>query len=139
MFPRGLQARDTTIVVEHVRPLRAGGSSSDLRNLRLACDYCNSIKSDALTLYSRGQYSRQFNHPQLGPVFPPNPYWVVRLLAVDGKCAVCGRTSADRELLVATRSALRYMNPVSLEVYCADHDPLQSVRWVNASKLAGGG
>lgn len=131
VFPRGLRPIDNTVVIDHVRPLHAGGMSTDLRNLRLACNYCNTIKSDALTLYSRGQYRREFGHPALGVVLVPNPYWVVRILGLDGKCACCGCTAIEGELYVATRDKSRYMNPANLEVYCRDDDPLKTLRWIH--------
>lgn len=135
LFPRGVLAIDTTIAIEHVRPINAGGDPVDLRNLRLACNYCNSIKSDALTLYSRGQYAQPINHPHLGYIFPPNPYWVPRLLAVDGKCSSCDVTAAAAQLCAATRTPLKYMNPVNLEVYCTDHDPLRDFRWISRANF----
>ncbi|MGE2715176.1 HNH endonuclease [Mycolicibacterium litorale] len=135
VFPRGARSRDASIVVDHVRPVRAGGSPTDLRNLRLACDFCNSFKSDSLTIYSRGHYAKPFSHPTLGNVFPPNPFWVVRILAMDGRCASCGRNSVEAQLFAATREQSKYMNPVALELYCRDHDPLVDSRWVKARSL----
>ncbi len=137
VFPRGLKSRDERIVIEHVRPISLGGSDNDINNLRLACDFCNSIKSDALTLFAKGQYGPLVQHPILGAVHPPNPYWVVRLLAVDGNCSECGRTAVETQLVAGVRTPLKFMNPVNLEVFCELHDPLESVRWIERRFLGG--
>lgn len=138
IYPRGAKGSDRRIAVEHVRPIADGGSS-DPENLQLACQYCNSLKSDALTLYARGQYGRPFQHPTLGLIYPPNPLWVVRIMALDGKCYECGITTMDAPLRVAPGSGNgvpRYINPLALRVVCEEHDPIREHRYVLRSILA---
>lgn len=137
LYPRGLKQQDRRIAIEHVRPVSDGGSS-ELGNVRLSCFFCNSLKADALTLYARGQYRQQIRHPTLGLVYPPNPLWVVRILALEGKCLTCGMTSEGGQLLISPtilNGIPRYINPLSLLVFCRVHDPIQEHRYVPASTL----
>lgn len=142
LFPRGAQGKDRRIAVEHVRPLSDGGTS-EVQNLQIACQFCNTLKSDALTVYARGHYGRAFQHPTIGLIHPPNPFWVVRILALDGKCYECGITSAEAPLRVAPdmqRVIPRYINPLGLRVACEEHDPIsEEHRYVNKAVLGGQG
>lgn len=135
LFPRGTRSSDGSIVVEHVRPVADGGPST-LDNLRLACRYCNGLKRETLTFYSRSEYGRKIRHPTLGWVVPPNPLWCVRLLALRGRCHECNAGSDTRRLHIApTRGPSRYLNPIWMAVYCVEHDPLARSRYVPLSLI----
>ena len=140
MYPKGIVSQDHTIVVDHVRPVADGGVT-DIQNMRLACGFCNSIKSDALTLYGSSRRVRDFVHPALGAgrVVPPNPLWVLRLLALVGKCAECGVSSEEAGLRVTpfpVDPLPRYSNPSNLRVICETHDPIRTLRFVDRKLLS---
>ena len=134
MYPRGLNSKDFECHVDHVYP-RAAGGGNDLDNLRLACGYCNSIKRESLDIYARTVFASPFDHARLGMIYPPNPYWVCRLLAVDGRCAECEFSRVDGPLRAAPQPFSRYVNPVNLALFCAEHDPLSSERMVSSEQF----
>ena len=132
MTLRGRQARDLLIEVDHVVPVAAGGHGG--KNLRLACGWCNRHKSDNLSLYDQAFSPLRIQHPVLGVMTIPRPFWVVRLLSYRGRCewtGGCDRTAANTELLVAARRPSGAMNPANVTVVCESHDPLQGNRLVN--------
>lgn len=129
IYPRGARASDKRISVEHIRPLNDGGSNS-LENLALACNYCNGMKNDALTIFDRGRYPQMIEHPDLGAVFRPNPFWVLRLLALRKRCHVCGTSSQEARLLPSAEPGIRFFNPANLQVVCEDHDDMRAFRLV---------
>ena len=130
--PRGKKLADLRIEVEHVVP-HSGGGASDLRNLRLSCGWCNRAKSNRTLLYDAEGVTRKFHHPALGSVSIPQPFWVVRFLAMRGRCedttGCAARTTSD-ELTVAPRSVHGAPNPANLMVVCREHDPLRDARLV---------
>ncbi|MCV2491661.1 HNH endonuclease [Geodermatophilus sp. YIM 151500] len=133
---RGVKLLDLRIEVEHVVAHSSGGSSL-LHNLRLACGWCNRVKSNRALIYDAEGAPRVRKHPTLGPVSVPQPFWVVRFLAMRGRCedpsGCAARTSSD-ELTVAPRNIHGAPNPANLIVVCREHDPLRDVRLV-ASKF----
>ncbi len=129
LFPRGMRGSDFLIEVDHIRP-RASGGGHSLGNLRLACRYCNRMKSDALTILDRTRYGKTFGHPSLGSIKTPHPSWVLRLLAMSGECSICAATSRSRRMLVAPGVWSRLINPTNLRVYCESHDPIIDLRSV---------
>ncbi len=127
--PRGLIERDEKIEIEHVVPVAAGGSGQ--HNLRLACGWCNKHKSDRVSIYESSfmaprTLSYRIGSHQLNEL--PNPFWVIRILALRGKCqhiGGCTRTVKDAELFVSLADWTGSPNPTNLVVYCEDHDPIQ--------------
>ncbi|MGY1746751.1 HNH endonuclease [Blastococcus sp. SYSU D00695] len=134
---RGVKLFDLRIEVEHVVAHSSGGSSF-LHNLRLACGWCNRAKSSRALLYDAEGTPRIRKHPTLGWVSVPQPFWVVRFLAMRGRCehpsGCAARTSSD-ELTVAPRHIHGAPNPANLMVVCRDHDPLRDVRLVASKQL----
>ncbi|WP_082945107.1 HNH endonuclease signature motif containing protein [Mycobacterium sp. 852013-50091_SCH5140682] len=130
--PRGVHLSDLRIEVEHVVPHSAGGRS-EIHNLRLACGWCNRAKSNHALLYDTEGTPRTRQHPILGIVSVPQPFWVVRFLAVRGRCedlTGCTARTSSEELTVAPRRANGAPNPANLVVVCREHDPLREVRLV---------
>lgn len=129
---RGVKANDLRIEVEHVMAQSSGGSNT-LHNLRLACGWCNRAKSDRAVMYDAEGAPRARTHPTLGVVSIPQPFWVVRFLAMRGRCedpsGCAARTQTD-ELTVAPRNVHGAPNPANLIVVCREHDPLRDVRLV---------
>jgi hypothetical protein len=132
--PRGVRPMDLRIEVEHVVP-RAGGGLNDPGNLRLSCGWCNRAKGARTVLYDAEGSPRVFRHPTLGLVATPQPFWVVRLLALRPRCehpSGCAARVTDQELTVATRLTGGAPNPANLIVVCSEHDPLADNRLVGA-------
>ena len=86
------------------------------------------LETGCITLYARGDYASSVKHPSWGMFFPPNPYWVIRLLALENPCASCGRSADEVPLRITMQSARRFANPLSLFVACLNHDPLRDER-----------
>lgn len=132
--PRGVKVADLRVEIEHVVAHSAGGTN-DPENLRLACGWCNRAKSSRGVLYDAEGAPRRRRHPRLGPVSVPQPFWVVRLLALRPRCEApqgCPATTEEQELTVAPRRRHGAPNPANLMVVCRDHDPLGDERLVAA-------
>jgi hypothetical protein len=128
--PQGVHANELRIEIDHVGSLGAGG---DEEALRLACGWCNRHKSDRGLTYDTRGVMKWFDHPDLGRVGVPHPFWVVRALAMHGQCdelSGCGNSIRDSEMTVAPRRMQGAPNPVNLQVVCVDHDPLVGKRLV---------
>jgi len=135
-LPRGMRAQDLQIEVDHVVPIAAGGAEEE--NLRLACGWCNRHKSDRLALYDAPATAIEIRHPRLGIVSAPRPFWVVRLLALRGRCewvGGCDRTAATSVLTVAPRFVGGSANPVNSWICCEEHDPIAGHRLVPRAVL----
>ncbi|MCV7060851.1 HNH endonuclease [Mycolicibacterium vaccae] len=130
--PRGAALNDLRIEVEHVVPHSAGGRS-EMHNLRLSCGWCNRAKSNRTLIYDAEAATSSLRHPTLGIVSVPQPFWVVRFLAMRGRCenvSGCSSRTTTHELTVAPRNAQGTPNPANLIVVCREHDPLRDVRLV---------
>lgn len=135
--PRGLNERDLHIEVDHVVPFAAGGS--DAENLRLACGWCNRVKSNRVSLYNVSSMTIDVQHPKLGTFAAPQPFWIIRLLAVRRRCEHpdgCRRTVDNTELTIAPKHAAGSVNPINMLVCCTEHDPLRINRLVPRRVLA---
>lgn len=131
-YPKGLKKNDFQCQVEHVLPVAAGGTN-DPGNLQLSCGYCNRVKRDSLDLYARTAGRGFISHPTFGKLRLPHPYWICRLLVVDGKCSICSASNKDAALRAGPSHPSRYINPSNLVLYCTTHDPFSETRWVPAS------
>jgi hypothetical protein len=131
--PRGRVARDLGIEIDHVRPASTGGETSEA-NLRLACGWCNRVKSAHGLLYDASATpASTISTPQLGSVAVPQPLWVLRTVATRGRCehpSGCAARLRDHELFVAPRNPRGGLNPVNSLVYCDEHDPWATARFV---------
>ncbi|KAM3091286.1 HNH endonuclease [Phormidesmis sp. 146-35] len=131
--PRGINKRDFQIEIDHVFPF-SGGGDDDSSNLRLACGWCNAYKSDRLSIYDVGAKPPTVQHPRLGRISVPHPFWTVRLLSLHQKCEYesgCDKTIENSELTVTSRHQEGSMNPVNLRLTCLDHDHLGSDRFIS--------
>lgn len=132
MTLHGFIERDICVEVDHAVPFSKGGCEED--NLRLACGWCNSHKSDRVSLYDVSLKPRTLIHPKLGKQGIPHPFWIVRLLSVRSSCEYeggCNQTVEDGQLTVFPRHPEGAMNPTNLRVICPEHDPLGSNRLVS--------
>lgn len=132
MSLHGLILRDICVEVDHAVPFSKGGCEED--NLRLACGWCNSHKSDRVSLYDVSLKPRTLIHPKLGKQSIPHPFWIVRLLSVRRSCEYeggCNQTVENGQLTVFPRHPEGAINPTNLRVICPDHDPLGSNRFVS--------
>lgn len=132
--PRGTLLKHLRIEVEHV-VAHSGGGADDPVNLRLACGWCNRAKSDWAVLYDAEGAPRQRRHPTLGIASVPQPFWVVRFLAMRGRCedpSGCQQRTSTAELTVAARNHGGSPNPANLMVVCHEHDPMTEARLVAA-------
>lgn len=128
----GLTQRDISVEVDHAVPLSKGGNNED--NLRLACGWCNSHKSDRISLYSVSVKPRIILHSKLGKQSIPHPFWVVRLLSVRRRCEYeggCDKSVDCEQLTVLPRHPEGAMNPTNIRVTCFEHDSLGSNRLVS--------
>lgn len=136
--PRGRSARHLAVEVDHVMPVIEGGAT-DIDNLRLACGWCNIVKSRYCAIYDAKSWSvGVVSHPILGHVSVPQPLWLLRLVAIRGRCeerSSCQARLADHELFVAPRSPKGALTPTNLMVVCQDHDPWRHQRLVNPALL----
>ena len=81
----GLRQRDISVEIDHTVPFSKGGRE-DEDNLRLSCGWCNSHKSNRISLYDVTLKPRTVTHPKLGKQSLPHPFWIVRLLSVRRRC-----------------------------------------------------
>jgi 5-methylcytosine-specific restriction endonuclease McrA len=128
----GLSQRDVSVEVDHAIPFSKGGREED--NLRLACGWCNSHKSDRISLYDVAIKPRTVEHPKLGKRSIPHPFWIVRLLSVRRRCEYedgCDKTVDNAQLTVVHKHPDGAMNPTNLRVICSEHDPIGSIRLVS--------
>jgi hypothetical protein len=136
--PHGLSKRDFQVEIDHVFPFSKGGKDS-AENLRLACGWCNSQKSEKMSIYDVAAKPPTVLHPTLGKVSVPHPFWVVRLLSLRRNCEHedgCNKSVENCELTVTSRHFEGAMNPLNLRVTCLEHDSLGSKRFV--SRTLGG-
>lgn len=138
--PRGRNLRDLSAEVDHVRPVAAGGAG-ELDNLRLACGWCNRAKWFLDHLYAVPAWRpAALHHPRLGPVSVPRPLWVVRFVSSVGRCehAGCSARVTSHELFVAPRRPGGALTPTNIAVWCTDHDPWSTERFIGADWLGQG-
>lgn len=138
--PRGRTSRDLCIEIDHVRPLAAGGNN-ELDNLRLACGWCNRVKSSHTNLFDTTSWALgTINHPTLGIVAIPQPLWILRFVATRGRCESRGGCSTrveDAEIFVAPRRRGGALTPTNLAAYCQRHDPWATERYVGVNLAIG--
>jgi hypothetical protein len=135
VMPRGRNSSNLRVNADHVVPVASGGRHEG--NLRLACGWCNRSQSASVSIYEAMTMST-YDHSLLGTVSLPHPLWVVRTLAITGRCESpigCTRTTRTHELTVAPRWQGGSMTPSNILVTCREHDPWSSVRWVPRSSL----
>ncbi|NEP10152.1 MAG: HNH endonuclease [Symploca sp. SIO2C1] len=133
MTLHGLTQRDISVEVDHAIPFSKGGKEEE-DNLRLSCGWCNSHKSDRISLYDVGVRPRIVEHPKLGKHSVPHPFWIVRLLSVRRRCEHergCDKNVDNAQFTVVSKHPEGAMNPTNLRVVCAEHDPLGSSRLVS--------
>ena len=133
--PRGLHEQDLRIEIDHVVAVAAGGKNQD--DIRLACGWCNRYKSSKQVLYDAAMELNEIAMAdgERRPV--PPPFWVVRLLALRGRCEWpegCDKTTRNAALKVAPRVPTGAPTPTNLWVTCSDHDPLKGARLIARSK-----
>lgn len=130
--PRGLLDRDLRIEVDHVVPFSRGGREEE--NLELACGWCNRYKSAFLSTYDVEGRPRMAGPNALGIHSLPQPFWVIRLLALGRRCEHpdgCDRTVENAELTVVKSIEGGACNPPNLRITCYEHehDPLRLDRF----------
>jgi HNH endonuclease len=131
--PRGLSLRDYKVEVDHVQPVSGGGQSGD--NLKLACGWCNSHKSNLISLYDVAGGCKLIKHPRAGKIAIPQPFWTIRILGLRQRCewrGGCTRTVQNSELTVAPMNLSGAMNPINLFAVCEEHDPIKNERLVSS-------
>ena len=129
MKPR-LTARDYLIEVDHIDPFAEGGGGD--ANLAIACGWCNKTKGARRSLYDVRTSPLLFKHPNLGLKSVPHPFWVVRMLAIRGRCEEpsCGRKVTDFELTAQARNPEGAVNPMNIMITCPIHDRYADARLV---------
>lgn len=128
--------RDFAIEVDHVVPFSRGGEDKD--NLELACGWCNRSKSANMSIYEVEGQPRSAGPNVLGFGSLPQPFWIVRLLALIRTCEHpdgCDRSVENAEMTVVPIRAGGALNPTNLRVTCYDHDPLGSNRLLPPSAV----
>jgi hypothetical protein len=131
--PIGSTSSSAQIEIDHVLPLGAGGGN-EMDNLRLACGWCNRVKSDAINLYDAPTSRRRktYVHPQLGVIALPDPSLVVRLLGMVRRCFSCARDAHVTELTIDWGGPVVGVNPLTARVTCYEHDRFAGHRLVEA-------
>lgn len=137
--PRGTNPRHLSVELDHVVPVVEGGTT-DEDNLRLACGWCNIAKSSLWSFYDAKAWSAgAINHPSLGHITVPQPFWVMRIVATRARCEApdgCPARLETDELFVAPRSKRGALTPTNLMVVCRKHDPWIGHRLVSPSLLS---
>jgi 5-methylcytosine-specific restriction endonuclease McrA len=131
----GVKQRDICIEVDHAIPFAKGGSEN-IDNLRLSCGWCNSHKSDRLSIYDVEIKPGTLEHPKLGKRSIPHPFWVIRLFSVRQRCEYegnCEKTVQHSKLNIISKHPQGAMNPANLKVVCEDHDSFGSMRFIDRS------
>lgn len=129
----GVKQRDICIEVDHAIPFSRGGSE-DIDNLRLSCGWCNSHKSDRLSIYDVEIKPRTLEHPKLRKRSIPHPFWVIRLFSVRQRCeheGNCEKSVQHSKLNIISKHPQGAMNPANLKVVCGEHDSLGSERFID--------
>ncbi|EGJ50858.1 HNH endonuclease [Desulfocurvibacter africanus] len=126
MTLKGKGLRDLTIEVDHIRPISLGGDN-EIENLQLLCGWCNSNKSDRTNFFDVDSSPDTFNHPLLGTISTPKPFWVVRAFATVKQCEFhgCPNTAKTTELYILPKYISGSMNPLNLQIVCGNHDTLK--------------
>lgn len=123
MMPRGLIERDLKIEVEHKLPFSKGGGDIDnLDNIALSCGWCNRYKSNYISIYDVGRNLKSYKNGSYVGYSIPEPYWIIRKLALENKCShigcFCNRKNKLYIDLINPRGAA---NPINLKVVCKLH------------------
>lgn len=127
--PRGLKQRDLSIEIDHVVPHAHGGTNED--NLRLACGWCNRHKGDCISIYDVDGRPFPTGSNKLGIKSLPQPFWIVRLLAVGQQCEHpdgCDVSAYNGAVTIAPIVNGGAINPSNLRVTCYTHDSLREIR-----------
>jgi len=137
--PRGLSYRHLRVELDHVIPVAEGGETNE-DNLRLACGWCNIVKSSLWSVYDAKSWAvGVIKHPSLGLVTVPQPLWTLRLVAARARCEAsegCGARLVDHELFIAPHNPKGSLTPTNLRVVCGKHDPWAGHRLVSPALLA---
>lgn len=134
---RGTKERHLKIEVDHVRPFVASGTE-DVSNLKLSCGWCNSRKSDLRNLFDPRNRLLRFDHPKLGRLVIPLPFWGIRILAIQRECSEvgCTRHLNSEPLRLGPLLKSGALVPGNLGAFCKDHDPYRTERYVPRSLAA---
>lgn len=136
--PAGLASSDLDVEIDHVNPLAKGGDS-EIENLRLACGWCNRVKSQITNLYEIGIRSRGCIRLRSGgTVALPDPRWVLRLVALTKVCRYvggCEEGLENSQLFIAPIPGAVELTPVTAAAYCGVHDPWKAERFVERKRL----
>lgn len=127
--PRGLTPRDGAIEIDHILPVALGGENED--NLALACGWCNRSKRAAVSIYEVEGRPRTAGPNRIGLFSLPQPFWIVRQLAVVQHCehvGGCDRNASNAPMTVSPRLLGGSVNPQNLITTCFEHDPLRAIR-----------
>lgn len=134
--PRGLKSQDLRIEVDHVLPFSHGGDIKD--NLKLACGWCNRYKSSHWLIYDVEGQPIQARSNNFGVSSIPQPFWVVRLLALRRKCEHpegCQNTVENSELTVMPIRECGALNPTNLRLTCIEHLSPADSRMLSPDKV----
>ena len=134
--PRGLKSQDLRIEVDHVLPFSHGGDTKD--NLKLACGWCNRYKSSHWLIYDVEGQPIQARPNNFGISSIPQPFWVVRLLALRRKCEHpmgCQKTVENSELTVMPIRECGALNPTNLRLTCFEHLSPFSSRFLSPNNI----
>lgn len=134
--PRGLVPRDGAIEIDHILPVALGGENED--NLALACGWCNRSKRAAVSVYEVEGRPRTAGLNRIKLFSLPQPFWVVRQLAVVRQCEHvdgCDRNALNAAMTVSPTMPGGSVNPQNLITTCFEHDPLRDVRLQTANDV----
>ena len=124
-MPRGIYVRDIEIEVDHMIPRARGGTNTE-DNLRLCCGWCNSHKADNVEIWDGGVTNRNgfWDHTHKVWRTQPQPHWIVRTLALRGRCAVknCQANSSNSQIFAVPLVEGGAPTPANITVRCAKHD-----------------
>ena len=130
--PHGLHPSDKMIEIDHLEPYHEGGSRDD--NLALACGFCNRYKGGYSSIYDVPGRVRNLKKNIVGVSSLPQPFWVIRYLALIGECQHkdgCDANKYNSPLTVAPISDTGALNPQNLRVTCYRHDPIRNYRYIS--------
>ncbi|MBF5067143.1 HNH endonuclease, partial [Salmonella enterica subsp. enterica serovar Istanbul] len=92
--------RDLKIEVEHKLPFsKGGGDIDDLNNIALSCGWCNRYKSNLISIYDVGRNLKNYKNSNFIGFSIPEPYWVIRKMALANRCSHPGCTATRKNNL----------------------------------------
>lgn len=135
--PSGINDRDLKIEIDHVYAHSHGGED-DLSNLKICCGWCNQYKSAFRSIYDVSGAVIRAKNNKLNISSLPQKFWIVRLLALVGKCeheSGCEKSIENSELTIEPIIKSGAPTPSNIRVICPKHHYLGPKRMLPVEEV----